>query len=432
MLTDSHAASLSVPVSGRRLVIEGLVVHRQGSPVVNGVDLELSARELVALLGANGAGKSTLLAAISGVVPVVSGRILVDDVDISSMGTEERARLISHVPEGRHLFGSQTVRENLVLGAVGASRKEVDQRLQRVFDVFPPLATVAKRPAGRLSGGQQQMVALGRGLMSGAPVLLIDELSLGLAPKVATNFASALGKLRDEGYAVLLVEQYVSLAMSIADRVAVLARGRIALQGSVEEARRDPGRLRRSYLGDEEQRPSPMVPELVGAATVSETAVDTVDGPSPKSLRRRLGDLPGTDQPLLIALAGAVVLGVSCLMPWFSYSNVLGGSGHLFVWDIPLPWSLAPWLTALTLTVVIAIFFSPSRRRVLVPCLATLAAAVLALVVARTWLFASGLAARNRTYTRSWGLLVALHGVAGITLGTVRLVRGQITLRGAR
>ncbi len=230
------------------LRIEGLSVTYGHVEAVRDVSLCVPPGAIVALLGANGAGKSSLLQAISGMASS-SGTIRCGDVDLQRLRAEERARHVAHVPEGRRLFADLTVRENLLLGAYRSARSVRARRLAEVVGVLPALEGLLARRAGDLSGGQQQMVAIGRGLMTGAGVLMIDELSLGLAPIVVGEFATTLPTLRDRGISVLLVEQYVQLALRIADEAAVIERGRILLSGPAARVREEVAGMGDAYLG---------------------------------------------------------------------------------------------------------------------------------------------------------------------------------------
>lgn len=231
------------------LTIDNVTVHRGGTCTVDAFSCVVREGEITALLGANGAGKSTVLEAVSGLVATASGSIRAGTTTLNGLPPERRARYVAHVPEGRRLFVEHTVRENLDLAAFGRSRRERAELRHRVFELFPRLAVHADRRAGVLSGGEQQMVALGRGLMSTCPVLVVDELSLGLAPRVAKDFADTLRSLRDEGLAILLVEQYVGLALSVADAVIVMDRGKVVSSGDASALAKEPHLLRAAYLG---------------------------------------------------------------------------------------------------------------------------------------------------------------------------------------
>ena len=235
------------------LALESLHAGYGRTEVLRGIDLTVGEGELVALIGANGAGKSTLLKAVVGVVSPLSGRVVFDGADIGGRRPEKLVRNgISLVPEGRMLFGPMTVAENLELGAYVAPRSGrasvLRERLDRVNALFPILAERAAQPAATLSGGEQQMLAVGRALMSGPRLLLLDEPSLGLAPKVIAEIFSALEVLRAEGVTILLVEQDARLALKHADRGYVMRTGRVVLEGPSSELLADES-VRTIYLG---------------------------------------------------------------------------------------------------------------------------------------------------------------------------------------
>ena len=219
------------------------------TPVLFDVDLQLESGELVALIGANGAGKSTLLGALSGLVRIFGGQVRFNGREIGGLRPEMIvAAGLAHVPQGRRLFGPLTVRRNLLLGAYRRHDGQVNEDLGRVLQYFPALADKLERDAGSLSGGEQQMVAIGRGLMARPKLLMIDEPSLGLAPKVVDRVMEIVKVINQDGTAVLLVEQDVVLALEIADRGYVLENGRIVMSGSAESLRGDPA-VRKAYLG---------------------------------------------------------------------------------------------------------------------------------------------------------------------------------------
>ena len=219
------------------------------TPVLFDIELQFQSGELVALIGANGAGKSTLLGALSGLVRVFGGQVRFNERGIRGLRPEMIvAAGLAHVPQGRRLFGSLTVRRNLLLGAYRRHDGQINEDLARVLEYFPALADKLERDAGSLSGGEQQMVAIGRGLMARPKLLMIDEPSLGLAPKVVDRVMEIVKAINQDGTAVLLVEQDVVLALEIADRGYVLENGRIAMSGSAESLRRDPA-VRKAYLG---------------------------------------------------------------------------------------------------------------------------------------------------------------------------------------
>ena len=219
------------------------------APVLFEVDLELSPGELVALIGANGAGKSTLLGALSGLVAVFSGTVRFDGRAVTGLRPERIvASGLVHVPQGRRLFSTMTVERNLLLGAYRRHDRQVHEDLDRILQYFPALANKLDRDAGNLSGGEQQMVAIGRGLMGRPKLLMIDEPSLGLAPNIVDRVMEIVKAINQDGTAVLLVEQDVVLALEIADRGYVLENGRIAMSGPAADLRRDPA-VRKAYLG---------------------------------------------------------------------------------------------------------------------------------------------------------------------------------------
>ena len=221
--------------------------------VLRDIDLTLAQGEVVALLGANGAGKSTLLKTIAGLVAPKSGAITYDGARIAGERPERLVRRgLALVPEGRMLFGPLSVAENLMLGAYAVARRDrstrVPERLSLVHHLFPVLAERAEQPAATLSGGEQQMLAVARALMSGPRVLLLDEPSLGLAPKVIAEIFSAIETLREGGISVLLAEQDARLALRHADRGYVMRTGHIAAASSSAELLAD-DTVRRIYLG---------------------------------------------------------------------------------------------------------------------------------------------------------------------------------------
>jgi branched-chain amino acid transport system ATP-binding protein len=231
------------------LQVEKLSAGYGLTPVLFEVDLELSPGELVALIGANGAGKSTLLGALSGLVNISGGNVRFADRPIRGLRPEAIvANGLIHVPQGRRLFGSMTVARNLLLGAYRRHDQQVREDLQRILGYFQALGDKLDREAATLSGGEQQMVAIGRGLMGRPKLLMIDEPSLGLAPNVVDRVMEVVKAINKDGTAVLLVEQDVVLALEIADRGYVLENGRIVMSGPASGLRRDPA-IRKAYLG---------------------------------------------------------------------------------------------------------------------------------------------------------------------------------------
>jgi branched-chain amino acid transport system ATP-binding protein len=217
-------------------------------PALKGVDLSVRAGELVALVGGNGAGKTTLLRALSG-VQRARGRVLFDGKDLSDAPSEHRVSAgIVQVPEGRQVFGPLSVEDNLRLGAYRRGRAATARSLERVYGMFPPLAERRRHAAGNLSGGQQQMLAIGRALMAQPRLLLLDEPSMGLAPRLVAEIFACVQALRDADMALLLVEQNARAALAIADRGYVLETGTIVLQGTGAELLADEA-VRSTYLG---------------------------------------------------------------------------------------------------------------------------------------------------------------------------------------
>ena len=214
------------------------------------VDLTVGDGEWVALLGAVGAGKTTLMRTIAGSLPVVRGEIALAEEDVTGMPAYDRVRRgLSLVPEGRRLFRGMTVSENLIAGAFTVRhRRVISERLARVHELFPILRERSRQQVGTLSGGEQQMCAIGRSLMSAPRLLLVDELSLGLAPVVVDDLVEALVRIRAEGTALLVVEQDVELSLDYADRAHVLRQGRIVGGGPSAELLADES-LQREYLG---------------------------------------------------------------------------------------------------------------------------------------------------------------------------------------
>ena len=232
------------------LEIKDIKVRYSGLPVLHGVSLLVNQGETVSVLGANGAGKSTLLRAVMGTRHAFEGRILYKGREIQKLNTEAIVRLgIVYVPEEKMLFGPLSVEENLILGAyVLDNNQQVRQNLEFVYTLFPKLKERQSQPASTLSGGEQQMVAIGRGLMSRPRILMLDEPSLGLAPLLVDEVLDTVRKLKEEGIAILLVEQNVREALDLADRAYVLQTGRIVGEGSGKELL-DSDMFREAFLG---------------------------------------------------------------------------------------------------------------------------------------------------------------------------------------
>lgn len=231
------------------LTVEGLRAGYGRVPVLRDVSLHVGRGEIVTLVGANGAGKSTLLKAIMGLVRPEAGRVTFDGRDVTRTPPERLVRAgLALVPEGRMLFGPMTVEDNLKLGAHARGRGHYAGSLARVLDLFPALADRLAQTAATLSGGEQQMLAVGRALMSRPSMLLLDEPSLGLAPKVIAEIFGTLDALRREGVTVLLVEQDVKLALEHADRGLVMRTGCVVREGSSSDLLADE-HVRHIYLG---------------------------------------------------------------------------------------------------------------------------------------------------------------------------------------
>jgi branched-chain amino acid transport system ATP-binding protein len=226
------------------------VVSRYGRiEVIHGVSLTVQAGEIVTLIGSNGAGKTTLLRAISGVQPIARGRITFEGQPIRRLAPHLRVRLgIAQVPEGRQVFGPLSVADNLRLGAWTRSDGDIDEEVEAVYAAFPALGARRDVAAGSLSGGQQQMLAIGRALMAKPKLLLLDEPSMGLAPVLVDQILTTIAELRRKGMTILLVEQNVAAALAIADRAYVMETGRIALSGDRATLAQD-ARVRAAYLG---------------------------------------------------------------------------------------------------------------------------------------------------------------------------------------
>jgi branched-chain amino acid transport system ATP-binding protein len=216
--------------------------------VLHGISLNVGGEEIVSVIGSNGAGKSTTLRTISGLLAFRQGQIRFNGATLHGRPVDIVKSGISHVPEGRRLFSDMTVHENLLLGAYTCGSAELAERLERVYELFPLMRERSRQHAGSLSGGEQQMVAIGRGIMAKPQLLMLDEPSMGLAPKLVSQLADIIRAVRSLGISVLLVEQNSRLALDIADRVYVLQMGAIVAQGAAIDLRGDPF-VRRAYLG---------------------------------------------------------------------------------------------------------------------------------------------------------------------------------------
>jgi branched-chain amino acid transport system ATP-binding protein len=233
------------------LNIQDLHVSYGKIKAIKGISLEVGAGEIVTLVGANGAGKTTLLKTISGILTPASGQILYDDKPLSAIKPFERViEGICQAPEGRGIFPGMTVLENLEMGKFSrpAAKSENEQDLAMIYDLFPRLKERVSQMGGTLSGGEQQMLAIGRALMSRPRLLLLDEPSMGLAPKFIAQIFEIIQEIKKRGVTILLVEQNAAKALTIADRAYVLETGNITMQGSGQELLNDPA-VRKAYLG---------------------------------------------------------------------------------------------------------------------------------------------------------------------------------------
>lgn len=241
---------MSAPHQAPKLSLSHVQAGYGDVQVLWDISLDVNPGEIVCVVGSNGAGKTTLMRVISGLLPVKAGRMEVDGRDMTGASP---ARIlgagVAHVPEGRRLFSAMSVRDNLLMGAyLRADKAAIAEDLEKVYTLFPRLAERQKQDAGTLSGGEQQMCAVGRGMMARPSLLLIDELSLGLAPRMVELLAEGLRQINREGVAVLLVEQDVMNALELADRAFVVDRGRVTLSGIASELADDPA-IREAYMG---------------------------------------------------------------------------------------------------------------------------------------------------------------------------------------
>lgn len=233
------------------LKLESVELSYGAIHAVKGVSLEVNVGEVVTIIGANGAGKSTLLKGIVGLEPLAAGKVLINGVDITHVPSYQRVGLgVALSPEGRGVFADQTVYENLLLGAysIKEDRDRVQRLVEREYERFPRLRERANQLSGTLSGGEQQMLAISRALMSEPKLLLLDEPSLGLAPLIIVDIFKSIRALREAGLTILLVEQMANQALAVADRAYVLETGRIILEGTGAQLLKDPA-VRAAYLG---------------------------------------------------------------------------------------------------------------------------------------------------------------------------------------
>ncbi len=236
--------------NGVLLSIEDLYVAYGSIQALHGVSLEVKEGEVVTLIGANGAGKSTLLRAISGLVPVQKGKVVFGGVELNTVPAHRIVEMgVAHVPEGRGIFANLTVYENLKLATwIRKDKEKLDQDYERVFSLFPRLKERSSQPAGTLSGGEQQMLAVGRAMMTGGRLLLMDEPSMGLAPVLVQEIMQTIRRINAQGTTVLLVEQNARQALKVAHRGYVLETGNLTLAGTAGDLMSNP-RVKAAYLG---------------------------------------------------------------------------------------------------------------------------------------------------------------------------------------
>jgi len=233
------------------LKVENIFVNYGAIKALQNVSFQINDGEIVALIGANGAGKTTILNTISNIVPSVSGKIIYQGKEITKTQPHEIVKLgVSQVPEGRRVFANMSVLENLEMGAYTRNdKKEIASDMEKIFQRFPRLDERKKQPAKTLSGGEQQMLAMGRALMSRPKLLLLDEPSMGLAPMLVEQIFQIIQEINSSGTTILLVEQNANMALSIAHRAYVLETGEVVLQGDAKELASNP-EVRKAYLGE--------------------------------------------------------------------------------------------------------------------------------------------------------------------------------------
>ncbi len=232
------------------LKVRNVTIQSQTRTVVEDVSLNVAQGEIVALLGPNGAGKSELVLGIAGVIPLTSGAIAVDETFVNGTGVQSiRNAGIAVVPEGHQVLGGLSVIDNLQAAGPHLSAEERDAEVNRAFETFPELKALKYQAAGVLSGGQQQMVAIAQALVSRPRFLLVDEMSLGLAPVIIGRLINVVRHLRKQGIGILLIEQFTQLALDVADRCYVLSQGKIQFDGPPSQLKADQSILERAYLG---------------------------------------------------------------------------------------------------------------------------------------------------------------------------------------
>lgn len=235
---------------GKMLEVQNLNVHYGSIHAIKDISLEVNEGEIVSLIGANGAGKTTTLHTITGIKKATSGSIKLYDQDLTAIEPHKIITLgMAHVPEGRHIFAEMTVEENLEMGAFWLKGKtNVSQEIEKVYERFPRLKERYRQPAGTLSGGEQQMLAIGRAIVSKPKIMLMDEPSMGLSPLLVREIFNIIQELNRSGMTILLVEQNAKMALSIAHRAYVLETGEIVMKGKAEDMLQDDN-VRKAYLG---------------------------------------------------------------------------------------------------------------------------------------------------------------------------------------
>jgi branched-chain amino acid transport system ATP-binding protein len=283
------------------LEVRGLRAGYDGIPVVFGVDLDVDEGEIVAVLGSNGAGKTTTLRAISGMIEPIGGTISFEGRDITRMHAERVARLgLMHVPEGRGIFPSINVADTLRLAAALAGA-DASERLDDAYGIFPKLRDRASQLAGTLSGGEQQMLALARGLIARPRLLMVDEMSQGLAPTLVAELFERIRSFPERGVSVLLVEQFVGKALGMASRAYVIEKGEIAYAGPASKLARNEEFVRGSYLGQIEGRRPPAAPRR------RERFAESVEVKLPPALLRSLEERAARERVPMQQLIGELV-----------------------------------------------------------------------------------------------------------------------------
>lgn len=239
-----------MPDAADSLVVENLTVDHAGRRVVDGVSLTVEPGKIAALFGPNGAGKSELVLSVAGIVPKLSGRVSVGGMDITSLRPEGiRALGVSAVPEGHRVLTRLSVDDNLRAAGAMLNRDDLSREVEAAYGIFSELRALKSQNAGSLSGGQQQMVALAQALVGRPRHLLVDEMSLSLAPVIVRRLMTVIGRLKEAGIGILLIEQFTHLALGVADHAYVLNRGAVQFAGSPQELRSDSSILREAYLG---------------------------------------------------------------------------------------------------------------------------------------------------------------------------------------